>query len=115
MVISKKIFLVMAIAMISTGLYAIRIYEENGDVIVKMNVPYSDANNMNVRIERGKLHVWGNREEKREMSAQNYYKKEIEQGSFDRMISLPSDIDTDAMDWEVKDGTLTVTIPKIEE
>ena len=115
MITSRKIFVLIMLAAITHGLYAIRMYEKNGDVVVKMNVPDAHADNIRVRIENGNLHISSKREQKKEVSGQNYYEKEIEQGSFDRMISLPSGIDTNAMDWEVKGGTLTVMIPKIEE
>lgn len=91
---------------------AIDVYEENGNVIAKMNVPGIAKDNVQVRIENGNLHVSGKREEKKEIQEKDYYHKEIKRGSFDRVISLPNDIDAAAMTYEMTDGVLTVTIPK---
>jgi HSP20 family protein len=94
---------------------SIKIYEKNGDVIVKMNIPGFDKNNVRVRIQGGRLHISAQQKQQKEIAEENYYAKIAQQGSVDEMISLPSGIDTDAMDWEMNNGTLTVTIPKIEE
>ena len=91
---------------------AIDVYEENSNVIAKMNVPGIAKDNIQVSIENGNLHVSGKREEKKEIQEKDYYHKEIKRGSFDRVISLPDDIDASAMTWELSDGVLTVTIPK---
>src|SRR5579871_108401 len=91
---------------------AMDVYENNGNIIVKMNVPGISENNIQVRIENGNLHVSGKREEKKEVKEKDYYHKEIKRGDFSRIISLPEDIDENAMTWEVTDGVLTVTIPK---
>ena len=91
---------------------AIDVYEENGNVIAKMNVPGIDEANLKVYIENGDLHVSGKREEKKEIQEKNYYHKEIKRGSFNRVVSLPNDIDAAAMTWELSDGVLTVMMPK---
>lgn len=91
---------------------ATNLYENNGKIIAKMNVPGISKNNIQVRIKDDNLHISGKREEEKEIQERHYYQKEIKSGSFNRVISLPEDIDEEGMTWEVADGVLTVTIPK---
>lgn len=91
---------------------AINLYENNGNIIAKMNVPGISKNNIQVRIEDENLHISGKREEEKEIQEKHYYQKEIKFGRFNRVVPLPEDIDEDAMIWDITDGVLTVTIPK---
>lgn len=91
---------------------AIDMYEKNGNIIAKMDIPGIDPNDIEVEIEDGQLHIFGERKAKEEIKEENYYYKETEYGRFDRLVSLPSDIDKAGMSYEIIDGVLTVTIPK---
>jgi len=91
---------------------AIDMYEENGNVIAKMDVPGIDSNDIHVEIEDGQLHVFGERKIKKEVKEKDYYNKEIRYGSFDRLISLPSNIQASGVSYKITDGVLTVIIPK---
>src|SRR5579863_9000289 len=72
--------------------FAVDMYEDNGNIIAAMDVPGIDAGDIRVEIEDGQLHIFGQRKEKKEVNEAHYYHKEVRYGSFDRLISLPSDI-----------------------
>ncbi len=91
---------------------AIDMYEKDGNVIVKMDVPGINPNDIQVEIEDGQLHIFGERKAKEEVNEKNYYYKETGYGRFDRLVSLPANIDKAGMSYEVGDGILTVIIPK---
>lgn len=46
---------------------------------------------------------------------EDYYRKEIECGSFYRSIELPSDVDASSAKASMKDGILEVTLKKAAE
>ena len=91
---------------------AIDMYQKDGNIIVKMDIPGIDANDIQVEIEDGQLHVFGERKAKEEIREENYYYKETGYGRFDRRVSLPAGIDKVGMTYEINDGILTVIIPK---
>jgi HSP20 family protein len=43
-----------------------------------------------------------------------YHRREREAGSFSRIISLPGEVDADRIEADLKNGMLTVRIPKAE-
>ena len=77
---------------------AVDVYQSNGNIVAKMDLPGIDPNDIRVEIEDGQLHVFGECKEK--------------EGFFDRLMSLPAGIDKAGMSYEIKDGVLTVIIPK---
>ncbi len=87
-------------------------YESNGNIVVKMDLPGIKQNDLSVEIEDGQLHVFGERRKKEVIKQEHYYHKETEYGSFDRLISLPNDIDKSGMTYEIADGVLTIVIPR---
>lgn len=92
--------------------HTLDMYEKDGKIIAKMDIPGIDAQDIHVQIEDGQLHVFGERRSKEEVNEENYYYKETEFGRFDRLVSLPADINEAEMKFEIKDGVLTVEIPK---
>ena len=91
---------------------AVDMYEDNGNVVARMNVPGIEKKDIQVKIEGNELHISGKREEKEEVKNKNYYHKEIRYGSFDRMMTLPSAVDASRVTYDEKDGILTVVMPK---
>jgi len=88
------------------------VYEENQHIMVKMHVPGIDPDNIDISIENEYLHVSGNRQEREETEDQEYYRKEIRTGSFERLIPLPSPVDESQTQARYKDGVLTISLLK---
>jgi HSP20 family protein len=76
--------------------------------VPKENIKLSiDENNI--------LTIKGKTEKKIENKEENYLKKEIFYGSFEKMIQLPENIDQNKLSTTFKDGILTISIPKVPE
>jgi HSP20 family protein len=86
--------------------------EDENTVYVKMNVPGIDADKINIDVEDHHLRVSAEREEKKEETHKNYYRKEIRYGEFERVVDLPCPVDETKVTAEVKDGILNITLPK---
>jgi HSP20 family protein len=51
----------------------------------------------------------------REIPCEQYHRVERGHGRFSRAFSLPEPIDVEAVSADLKDGILTVTIPKLRD
>ncbi len=91
------------------------VYEENNHVIVEMHVPGIDPEKVDISVENEYLHVSGTRQEREETEDQEYYRKEIRTGSFERLIPLPSTVDEKNTKARYKDGVLMISLPKTQE
>ncbi|PIP30283.1 heat-shock protein Hsp20 [bacterium (Candidatus Howlettbacteria) CG23_combo_of_CG06-09_8_20_14_all_37_9] len=97
------------------GDLAVDVYEKDNKVVAEMGIPGIDPKNLDITIEENYIRIAGSREEVKEEEKKNYYYKEIQRGSFERTIRLPSPVKKEQADAVYEDGTLKITIPKMEE
>lgn len=94
---------------------AVDIYEKDGKLTAKMNIPGVDPEKIDVSVEGDVLRISGSHEEEKEEKNKSYYRKEIKSGSFFRSTLLPKNIDSSNVTAEYKDGVLQVTMPVAKE
>lgn len=89
---------------------ALDVYEENGAVVAKMNLPGVSVDDLDISAAEDVLTISGTRKEETEIDKKDYYSKEIRRGSFSRTVSLPAKVDPATAKADYKDGMLTVTM-----
>jgi len=94
---------------------AVDIYETEGTLVVKTELPGIDPKDVEVRVEENTLYLKGERKFEDEVKNGNYHRVERAYGTFTRSFALPGSVDPDKVTAEYKDGLLTITIPKREE
>ncbi len=94
---------------------AIDLFEEEENIIAKMNLPGVDPDKINVEVVDNELRVSGSHEEEKEEKKKHYYHKEIKKGSFERMIALPQPVKKDSVSAEYKNGVLKILLPKTKK
>jgi HSP20 family protein len=88
------------------------IYEDDLEVVVKMEVPEVDQENIDVRIEDHALIVEGTRRLEWEGKTPNYQRIERGYGKFRRVFALPVAIDDDRVSARCERGVLKIVLPK---
>ena len=91
---------------------AIDVSEADGDVVVKASVPGVEKEQLHVSVENDRLTVRGETRKEEEKKGKNYFRREIRSGTIQRSIALPVEVDGDKAKAELKNGMLTVRIPK---
>lgn len=86
--------------------------ESNGDVTIKMAIPGVDKDQIHISVDNGVLDVHGETRKETEEKKKNYYRQEIRYGAFRRAITLPTAVDVDKANANMKDGMLIITLPK---
>lgn len=94
---------------------AVDIYEHDGNIVVKAELPGVDPKDVDVRVENNTLTLRGERKVDNEVKQENYHRVERAYGTFTRSFTLPSVLDQEKIKAEYKDGVLKVTLPKREE
>lgn len=90
------------------------VYEDEKNVMVEMTLPGLKGEDIDVEVEDDYLRIAGKREEIQEKKEKSHYVKEIRRGSFERVVQLPSLVETTGVDATYKDGVLKVSMPKKE-
>ncbi|MEL6259018.1 MAG: Hsp20/alpha crystallin family protein [Pseudomonadota bacterium] len=78
----------------------------------KLDVPGIDRDDIDISFERGRLSISGERRQEDVKTEKSYRRAERTYGSFAMGFALPNDVDGDKIQAELKDGVLTVTVPK---
>jgi HSP20 family protein len=94
---------------------AVDIYEKDGNIVLKAELPGIEAKNVGVTVENNILTLRGERQFDQEVQRENYQRVERSYGTFTRSFTLPTVVDTEKIKAEFKDGVLRMTLPKKEE
>ena len=94
---------------------SVDIFENDSDIVVKVEVPGMNAKDIGVRIENNVLMLKGERKFEKETKEENYHRVEREYGSFSRSFALPTAVKEEKVTAEYKDGVLKIVMPKKEE
>lgn len=79
---------------------------------ITIEVPGVEENDVKLEFSDGMLTVSGEKKHEKEEKDENYHCVERSYGSFRRVLSLPEDIDADAIEANFKNGVLTITVPR---
>jgi HSP20 family protein len=93
---------------------AMNVTQDNDRYYVRAELPGVRTNDLQIAVERNKLSVSGKREIVEEGDGVSYHRRERMGGSFSRSLTLPDDLNADAVDASYKDGVLTIVLPKAE-
>lgn len=91
------------------------IYERDGNIELKAELPGVESKDVDVRVENNVLTLRGERRIDSQVKRESYHRVERAYGSFTRSFTLPSVVDTDKIKAEFKDGVLHMTLPTKEE
>ncbi len=90
------------------------IYEDRDSLKVILEMPGVEKGNVNVRVEEGVLFVEGRLDLTKYQGLQPLY-TEYNIGNYSRSFRLSDAIDQDKIGAELKDGVLSLTLPKAEK
>ncbi len=94
---------------------AVDIFEQDGNIVMKAELPGIDSKDVDIRLENNVLTLRGERKVDSEVKRENYHRVERAYGNFTRSFTLPAVVDQEKIKAEYKDGVLRVTLPKREE
>ena len=90
---------------------AINVWESDADVFVETEVPGLKMDDIEIQLLGDELSIKGRRE-----AATNdgvtHHRRERFSGSFERVLTIPVEIEAEKVRAELHDGVLTITLPK---
>lgn len=100
--------------LISTEAWVPRVdvFEKNGDLVVKAELPGVKKDDIHVEMDEGDLVIRGERSAESEVKEDDYYRMERSYGSFLRRLALPDGVDAGQVKATFTDGVLEVIVPK---
>lgn len=97
------------------GQLTVDMYQTGNDIIVQSTVAGLKPEELDISISQDMVTIRGKRQRMHEVSKDNYYYQELYWGSFSRSILLPQEIDADSAEATIKEGLLTIRLPKLDK
>ena len=94
---------------------AIDVVREDGNLVVRADVPGIKPEEVEIEVENDILTVSGKHEEEKEEKGKDYLRRERRVGSFSRSLALPPGVDAKKIEAKTHDGVVEVTIPLPKE
>jgi len=82
---------------------------------IDIDLPGMNKNDISIDIDENSLIISGERKIKEEIKEEDYHKIETSFGKFERVFSLPKNIDGENITASSQDGVLEIVIPKQEK
>ncbi len=83
-------------------------------LVIQTNLPGVKAEEINISVTGNTLTIKGDLQEKEELKGANYLRRERRTASFSRSVTLPVEVDGEQGEAKLKDGVLTLTLPKAD-
>jgi HSP20 family protein len=96
------------------GQLTIDVYQTNKDIVIKSTIAGVKPEDLDVDINSEMVTIKGKRTQDEEIDVENYYYQECYWGPFSRSIILPVEIVTEKAEATMKNGILTIRLPKME-
>lgn len=91
---------------------AVDIREDQEAYVVYADLAGVDPKDVDIDVEKGVLTLRGERRPLHEDAREGYHRVERVHGAFSRSFQLPESVDVEAIQAEMKNGVLTLRLPK---
>lgn len=97
------------------GQLAIDVYQTGDEIVLKAPIAGVNPADLEISITDEVISIKGSRKESEEVVKENYFAQECYWGSFSRSYVLPTAVNSEKATASLKNGILTIKIPKLEK
>lgn len=94
------------------GQLNIDMYQTKDNVIIKSTIAGVKPEDIDITVANDMVTIKGSRKKDEVINGDDYFYQECYWGNFSRSVIIPVDIDSEEIEADLKDGILTVIIPK---
>jgi len=96
------------------GQLTIDVYQTEGEIVIKSTIAGVKPEDLDVSIDNDMVTIKGERKNEEEITGENYYYQECYWGTFSRSVVLPVDVIAEKAEASLKNGILTIRLPKAD-
>lgn len=96
------------------GQLTIDVYQTESDIVIKSTIAGVKPEDLDVAINNDMITIKGERKNEEQVPEENYYYQECYWGKFSRSVILPVDVLAEKIEASMKNGILTVRLPKAD-
>jgi HSP20 family protein len=92
---------------------AIDVFETDDNIVIQSTIGGIKAEDLDIDIENDMVTIRGSRQNQIEEKNKKYFYQECYWGAFMRKVILPEEVDANKAKAVIKDGVLTLSMPKV--
>lgn len=96
-----------------TGQLAVDVYQTDKEIVIKSTIAGVRPEDLDISIHQDMVTVRGRRQRDDSITEEQYLYKECYWGGFSRSIILPVEVKADKVQASLKNGILTIALPKV--
>ena len=93
--------------------FRLDVVDRDKELVVRAELPGVEKDDVEVTISGDRLMIEAEREFEEVDEKEEFYRHELGYGKLTRTVALPEEVDAENIHAELKDGLLTITLPKI--
>lgn len=97
------------------GQLSVDVFQTKDTIVIKSTIAGVKPEDVDIAINNDMLTIRGKREIEESISEEDYLYQECYWGGFSRSIILPCEVQADKVEATLKNGVLTVTLPKAKK
>jgi HSP20 family protein len=95
------------------GQLSVDVFQKGDNLVVRSTIAGVEPQNLEIFLNRDMLTVKGKRMHAETVESRDFFIRECYWGKFSRTIILPSDVNVEETKATLKDGVLTIVMPKV--
>lgn len=99
----------------SEGQLTIDVYQTPNEIVIRSTIAGVKPDDIDITMTNDMITIKGNRQKDEQVKEEDYYYQECYWGPFSRSIILPVDVEADQAQASMKNGILTIRLPKVEK
>ena len=99
---------------VAEGHLTIDVFQTEDEIVIQSTIAGVDTNELDISVTNDMVTIKGKRAPEQKLKPSDYYWQELYWGPFSRSIILPVDVDADAAKAAMKNGLLTIRLPKLD-
>ena len=95
------------------GQLTVDVFQTDDEIVIKSTIAGVTSDDLDISVTNDMVTIKGGRKPDEKIKESNYYYQELYWGPFSRAIILPEEIDSDNAKASMKNGILTIRLPKL--
>lgn len=97
------------------GILTLDVFQKEHDLVIRSAISGVAGKDLDISITNDSVTITGTRKEEDQQKNKNYFYQELYWGQFSRKVILPEEVNVDAAKATLKNGILTITLPKLSK
>jgi len=97
------------------GQLSVDVYQTSDHIVIKSTIAGVKPEDIDISINNDMITIRGERNQEHETKQEDYFYQECYWGTFSRSIILPVEVKAEEVEASLKNGVLTIRLPKIKK